>query len=390
MDSRLFKLAVRQIDELNDTVRVVVIHPNFKTQHLLLHHLVEKFNAQYVRFSGKKIALEQAYEQLRQYLPDYDTLAGTLIIDESDRVAPRVLQRLIETLIKENKFNRIFLLTREIPPFAMSNETFGEQAIILPDDPSVMIWDYTQLNCERPQLEIHSFGNGRVVFNGKLIKNWDGTLPRELFFYLVDRGMATRDDIFATFWPTLSVTDATNVFHVTKRKINGVLDIDFTRYTSGYYQVSPDISIHYDVMRFSEYLQMADISDDLDEAEEYLNRAQYLYQGAFLASTVNTWALRRRQELRDNYADLLCGLAEIKRKRGLLDDSLGLLTQALSMNKQDNDIAKSIMQLYDAMNKPADGLAVYDRFHYELHTQFNQEPAFEVQELAEVMRSKLS
>ena len=41
--------------------------------------------------------------------------------------------------------------------------------------------------------------------------------------------MATRDDIFNTFWPSLSIKEATNVFHVTKRKVNEILGFE-TRY----------------------------------------------------------------------------------------------------------------------------------------------------------------
>ncbi len=72
----------------------------------------------------------------------------------------------------------------------------------------------------RPQLEIYSLGRGYAFVNGREITNWDGALPRNLFFYFVDHALVTRDEIFATFWPNLSVKEATNVFHVTKRKIS--------------------------------------------------------------------------------------------------------------------------------------------------------------------------
>lgn len=387
MDSRLFNLALRQIDELTEDVRLVVIHPQYKWHHMLLHHLLKQPDTHYVCFSGKKLSFEQAWEQIDQYLKKEKTYS-TLILDESDRIPSRTLQKALKTLLTEG-VTRVFLLSRELPPFVISSQTFGESVAIIPHDPSVMLWDYGRKDSDQSLLEVYSFGNGQVIYNGKLIKHWDGTLPRELFFYLIDRGMATRDDIFAAFWPTLSVTDATNVFHVTKRKINGVLGFDFTLYSSGYYQVSPDLSIHYDVMRFSEYLQMADVCDDLDETELLLDRARYLYRGAFLVCTDNQWARKRREELRENYADVLSNLAKVKRQQGLLQESLGLLTHAFSISNRSNEIAKAIMELYDSMNMPADGLAIYDRFHYELHKNFNQEPAFDVQQLAATMREKL-
>src|SRR5690606_15826942 len=72
----------------------------------------------------------------------------------------------------------------------------------------------------RPQLEVYSLGRGYALVNGQMITNWDGALPRNLFFYFMDHPLVTRDEIFATFWPNLSVKEATNVFHVTKRKIS--------------------------------------------------------------------------------------------------------------------------------------------------------------------------
>ena len=40
--------------------------------------------------------------------------------------------------------------------------------------------------------------------------------------------MVTRDEIFETFWPGLPTKEATNVFHVTKRKISERLGYELT------------------------------------------------------------------------------------------------------------------------------------------------------------------
>lgn len=64
----------------------------------------------------------------------------------------------------------------------------------------------------KPQLEVYSFGRGYVLVNGEPITNWDGALPRNLFFYFIDNPLLTRDQIFETFWPDLPIKEATNVF----------------------------------------------------------------------------------------------------------------------------------------------------------------------------------
>src|SRR5204863_8076031 len=143
---------------------------------------------------------------------------------------------------------------------------------------------------------VYGLGPGQALINGKRIDQWDGLLPRSLFFYFVDRGMITRDEIFQTFWPTLSIREATNVFHVTKRKISEILGFDLTVYWSGFYRISPDIDLHYDVIKFAENVQNSVIADD-DEASPLLQHAIYLYRGLFLSTIEMPWSIARRNEL---------------------------------------------------------------------------------------------
>jgi two-component SAPR family response regulator len=79
---------------------------------------------------------------------------------------------------------------------------------------------YNPQGQSKPTLETYALGRGYGIVNGQTINNWDGALPRNLFFYFVDHPLITRDQIFEVFWPRLATKDATNVFHVTKRKIS--------------------------------------------------------------------------------------------------------------------------------------------------------------------------
>ena len=110
----------------------------------------------------------------------------------------------------------------------------------------------------KPQLEIYAFGRGHAISNGQEIRIWDGALPRNLFFYFIDNPLVTRDQIFDIFWPKLSIKDATNVFHVTKRKITERISLyvvddenyELTSYSTGFYVPSDKIVRHYDVFDF--------------------------------------------------------------------------------------------------------------------------------------------
>jgi hypothetical protein len=138
----------------------------------------------------------------------------------------------------------------------------------------------------RPQLEVYALGRGHALVNGAQITNWDGALPRNLFFYFLDRPLVTRDEIFETFWPELSVKEATNVFHVTKRKISERISMkvntpgsyELTQYNGGFYLPSEKIVRHYDVADFQEAIERALVARDEREEETLLRRAINSYK----------------------------------------------------------------------------------------------------------------
>ncbi len=203
----------------------------------------------------------------------------------------------------------VILGTRVLPMSLIEHPDLLGKTALVPVNPDKMILDYTN-SVGKNVLEVRALGPGRVLINGRLVEHWDGVLPRMLFFYFVDRGMTTRDEIFRTFWPNLSTREATNVFHVTKRKISEILGTDLTVYWSGFYRISPDLELHYDVVKFAEAVQNAAVADD-EEAIWLLQNAITLYNGPFLSMMEQTWVAQRREELASNYAEALAGLARI-------------------------------------------------------------------------------
>jgi two-component SAPR family response regulator len=192
--------------------------------------------------------------------------------------------------------------------------------------------------------------------------------------------MTTRNDIFETFWPALSTREATNVFHVTKRKISEVLKTDLTVYFAGFYRVAPNLELSYDATQFFQAAQDAEILD-ADEAIPLLERALYIYQAPFLAHIDLPWVEKRRGEVEQAYLEAMIALAKLLEERGESERALGLYLQASRMNRQREDIAYNIMRLYRANGLHGDALAVYDRLRDELKHQLNVEPAAQIQAL---------
>lgn len=248
----------------------------------------------------------------------------------------------------------------------------------------------------RPQLEVYALGRGYALVNGRQITNWDGALPHNLFFYFVDHPLVTRDMIFETFWPELSVKEATNVFHVTKRKISERLNVredgghsyELTQYSGGFYVPSAHITRHYDVGEFTDALDRTlTVSDDAQE-EALLARAIALYRAPFAETVEMPWAAQRREQLRQSYAQALISLGRLHRRRGDLQQALGAFVRALNETPVREDIHRDVMNLYLKLELPREALQQYRALEHLLAEMLHIGPARESRELFEKIKAR--
>ncbi len=404
-----------QFKQLSPDTTLVVLHPDFHGQHSLFAPVLENpaiatvfvsVNEQNLPFSDLLNRLSDALEtQLglpRPSLPSDPAGAAktvaehlnargnvTLILDAYDQVEQEHSTRFMAGLARQLKpGSRVILGTRVLPMALLSHDDLHDRLALVPTDPDRMLLDYIQPP-DKNVLEVRALGPGRVLINGRRIDHWDGVLPRMLFYYFVDRGMTTRDEIFATFWPKLSTREATNVFHVTKRKISEILDTDLTVYWSGFYRISPELELHYDVIKFAEAVQNAAVAPDTEAIALYKN-AIALYNGPFLSTiTGQEWIERRRSELLGSYAEALAGLARIYERQEDQREALGFYLRAAATNPQREDLARAIMGLYERLGQPADALATYERLEAELQATLGVAPDRQTIELAERIRAKL-
>ncbi len=387
MQPTLFhELLSSQLRALDSHVRVIIIHPNLRQKVLALSTLLAQSGAAYLCLVGHRLTVRELDEQLERVLHEQDT-PMLLVLDEVDRAEGAALEVFLETLLARLPDIRVALISRVLPFNLLQEARLRAQVRCIPQDPELLLWEYAERQ-ERPLLlEVRAFGAGRVLLNGQPVNSWDGMLPRALFFYLVDRGMTTRADVFATFWPNLTVREATNVFHVTKRKISEVLGIDLTTYWSGFYRISPDIELSYDAAGFSELVQNSAIAEPA-QAVHYLTRAVELYRGDFLTTLNSPWVHNRRKQLLAEYCDALLALGKAKEHGGDSATALGLYLRAFAKAHSREDLARSAMHIYDQMGYYADALTVYDVMAEALWAEMQILPAEHVQVLAQSIRQK--
>jgi DNA-binding SARP family transcriptional activator len=391
---------------------VLILHPQFRYHTALIDGILDSINgnALYVTLPPKgtlstlwaELTLELAQIQNLTLPPLNDAAPAAAADTFCQAIAPRQPLTLVLTAYDHadaaiHEFvgyvaaqlgkNSYLLLDSRVWPHQLVSRLTPDQVAILPVSPDDMLLDYLGRDRDRVLLEVRALGSGQVLINGRQIDQWDGALPRSLFFYFIDRGMTTRDEVFATFWPELSTREATNVFHVTKRKISEILDVDLTVYSSGFYRISPSIDLHYDVVSFAEAVQNSAVAED-ESAELLLQRAIDLHEREFLSQFEQSWAVRRRDELRSTYVDAIIALANLYDERGMSTNALGLYNRACGAYPQREDLARAQMRLCHKIGQSQRAMDAYDRLVAELKESLDVPPSPETRLLAEEIRQQ--
>ncbi len=413
---RLIQSARETFRQLQSSKDILILHPQFRYHNALIDAIVADAseNVLYLTLPGPGTPLDTLWKLLAHELAD----TYHLMLPTPDALTPataaalfaRTIGSLTPLMVVMTAYDyadgtvhefvaqvsggaqgrlRLLLSSRVWPDALLEKLPSPAMAAVLPVAPDDMLLDYLARDEGKVLLEVRALGFGQVLIDGRQIDQWDGALPRSLFFYFVDRGMTTRDEVFTTFWPELSTREATNVFHVTKRKISEILGVDLTVYSSGFYRISPQIDLHYDVVSFGEAVQNSAVAE-ADEAELLLDRAIALHEREFLSALEQPWAARRRDELRRTYVDALTALARIYEDKEMYAEALGLYSRAFSAFPQREDLARAQMRLYQRAGQPRRALVVYDRLVKELDHSLGVVPSPETTALAEEIREGMN
>ncbi|MBC7810240.1 MAG: hypothetical protein H7175_03795 [Burkholderiales bacterium] len=337
-------------------------------------------------------------EALAADLGEYSSEPVVLFLDEFDRVPldddfNRFVSALVETLPSHVQ---LAFSSRRLTYQPWYDMVANGDAIVLGTEHRKDDVMFTIENKPRPQLEVYSLGRGYALVNGQLITNWDGALPRNLFFYFMDHPLVTRDEIFSTFWPNLSVKEATNVFHVTKRKISerismkvdGPSNYELTQYSGGFYMPSEKVVRHYDVADFQESVERAFMVGNDEEETKLLSRAIELYKAPFLQMVEMDWVVDRREQLKNMYAQSLIGMARICKRRNDFDSALGFFVRALKETSEREDIHREVMSIYLKQGRVEDARMQYQNLSQTLNQKLNIGPSRESRELYDLIEAQ--
>jgi DNA-binding SARP family transcriptional activator len=287
-----------------------------------------------------------------------------LILDEYDRSDEADdVQLFIEHLVQDLPPNcRIVINSRRLPRLPLVSMMAHRNALILRDDVIVGGEFYTPTQHEGVEIEVYGLGPGFVIVNGKMVEDWEGHLPRLLFFFTLDKPVITRSEICRSFWPDLDIEQAVNVFHVTKRRLHKALGVNFDvlLHDDGYYRLNPALIIDYDVMTFTSLLLEARAAER-SHASDIWQRVIDLYRGMYLQGHHETWIEDRRRDFRAGFIEALSNLASIRIEAGRLDHGLALLLRAVGADNGREDLHQEIMRLYQSLERRNEGIAHYKK-----------------------------
>lgn len=347
-----------------------------------------------VDFGGKtRAAVQQSNEPAdwaAAFAADLSTLRSDpfiVTLDEMDRLNYNVAEvdaffRALPQYIPSNA--QVMINGRELYRQPWNDLILDGFAAALGDNLALNAGIFAE-SAERGQIEFYALsGHARVLSDGRQIRSWDGSLPRNLCYYFIDHPMVTRDEIFKVFWPHLGVKEATNVFHVTKRKISEKLEYEITAYSGGFYVPSPRVNILYDAREFEKQIEDALAGpENLAPAKWY--RAVQLYRHPFLDGLNMPWMLEKREKLRNHFAQALIGLGKMHRALGEIERALGYFRRAVSEKPDREDVHRDIMQLYHQIGRKEAIAQQYHNLEEILQRELKISPSQETRELYEFL-----
>jgi len=307
-----------------------------------------------------------------------------LLLDMFDRLKPgRPVSRFFTTLARHIPSHVQIAIHARLLDLNPWNELIHEGLASVVGNEDAMGGGIYGDEPKKGQLEVFALSGGHVYSNGQPVTSWDGSLPKHLFYYFVDHPMVTRDEIFSVFWPGMSIKEATNVFHVTKRKISERLGFELTSYQGGFYIPSPKIRVHYDARLFENAVHEA-IETERDAPAQWYT-AVWLYRSEFLPYLDTPWVNERRQELKHKYAQALIGLGRYYRGLNELDQALGYLLRALREKPDWEDVHQDVIMIYTQQGRIDDAVRQYKQLELTLKRMFNIAPSKETRRLYDVI-----
>lgn len=295
-------------------------------------------------------------ESLAQDLGELSEEPYWLILDEFDLGdAGDELQPFIEVLLDHLPADvHLLLNSRRLPRLSWLVLLAKKQAALFLDE-QLLEENFYERNPQpgRFDLEVFGFGEAYANFQGERIQNWEGSLPRLLLFFALDKVAVHRSEICRTFWPDSEHDDAVNSFHVTKRRLHRALGADILFHQDLVYWLDPSVALYYDVIDFVETILKARHQQSITLWQQVIQ----LYRGPFLQGQDSPWIMEHRLAFHTAYLEAINAMSSYGLVQGRQEDTLKFYLKILNEDFQREEIHRELLRLYSDLGRRKDALA---------------------------------
>lgn len=213
---------------------------------------------------------------------------------------------------------------------------------------------------------VHFFGTPTIYLNGNRII-FPYKKAEALFYYLVIKKKALRDELSGIFWPDTEYEKARKNLRNSIYNIRNILGKDFLlSFQKDFIVMNPDIEIQTDIEMF--------VSANNEEA-------LLLYKGEFLegfcikdSDLFDSWIFEQRDYYNELYKSKLDNvIADFINKKNY-EDAKKYLKQYISVDEFNEEAYRTLMKIYEMEGLINEALDLYEKLKYKLEKELSVKP----------------
>jgi len=240
-----------------------------------------------------------------------------------------------------------------------------------------------------PPLRIYGLGRAQVAVGERTLTSgdWRSITSRDLFFFLLCEGPATKDKLAGTFWPDLSPGKLRSTFHITVYRLRRALDpLETVIFEDDRYHFNRRLNYIFDVEMFESLLVQAGAlaASNSSRAAELYSQAVDLYHGDFLedyAAAHDEWRVVKANQLSEKYLNALESLGLLLTKQEKYQFALEIYKRATNHDPYRESARRGVMYSLAGLNRRAEALLYYKELEQFLQAELGTLPTPETESL---------
>jgi len=234
---------------------------------------------------------------------------------------------------------------------------------------------------DQQQLKLRSLGVTEISADGRRIIDIE-PLPRQVLFYIAEKGPISRDQLLEDIWPKAEVDSALSSLYNATHSLRATIKEELILIEGNRYQINPGISVKFDISDFEQASEIAEAMAQGDPRLLFaLGEALNAYRGAFLQEFTADWVLERRRELERRYLNLLNEHTSEALAHGRTEAALESIRTAIAIDPLRDDFNLRYLEILGQLGRRNEVAAHYQAYCRLLSEELGLDPPDEARNL---------